>query len=146
MLLVEAGEPATASPYRVPLEVPGETVLPDLGLRVTVTLQPGIEREKPAGAGHLPARASVNRARVGRRRVYVRSWLSGDRMKPLGLKGSKKVQDIFGDEKVAREQRGCIPLFECDREIIWLPGYRVSRDWAVSDETASALQFQVHRI
>ncbi len=145
-LLLELGDEETPASYRVALQVPGETVLADAGLRITATVEPGILRKKPAGAGRLPAKASISYSRMGRRRVYVRSWLSGDRMKPTGLKGSKKIQDIFVDEKVPRDQRGRVPLFECAGEIIWVPGYRVSREWMVPDEMVSALQLHVERI
>ena len=132
--------------FRERVAIPGETVLPDAGLRVETWPEGGVEKPGRTRAGELPARASISRAAVGRRGLYVRSWRHGDRIRPLGLKGSKKVQDIFVNDKVPPEQRGCIPLFECAGEIVWLPGYRVARGWEVTDESTPALQMRVEWI
>lgn len=54
--------------------------------------------------------------------VYVRSWQPGDRVKPVGMNGSKKLQDIFVDKKVPRPLRSIWPVVVTgDNEIIWLP-------------------------
>ncbi len=57
--------------------------------------------------------------------LQVRYWKYGDRFRPLGMKGSKKLQDFFTDLKIPREKRGEIPIL-CDREkIIWVVGLRL---------------------
>lgn len=59
--------------------------------------------------------------------VYVRTWQSGDRIYPVGMDGSKKLQDVFVDKKVPRSLRARWPVVvSSDNEIIWLPG--LSRD------------------
>ena len=70
-------------------------------------------------------------------------WLAGDRMKPLGMNGSKKLQDIFVDARVPSETRARIPVFVCRGEIIWLPGYRVARGWEVRDPEDPAVQLHI---
>jgi tRNA(Ile)-lysidine synthase len=40
----------------------------------------------------------------------IRTWRMGDRFQPFGMKGSKKVQDFFVDEKVPRDVRHKIPI------------------------------------
>ena len=37
--------------------------------------------------------------------LYIRSKQNGDRIHPLGMTGSKKLQDIFTDKKIAKHQR-----------------------------------------
>ena len=64
-------------------------------------------------------------------------------MRPLGLSGSKKLQDIFVDAKVPADRRARIPVFACGSEIVWIPGYRVAQGWEVSDAGAPALQIAV---
>ncbi|MFZ2444986.1 MAG: tRNA lysidine(34) synthetase TilS [Syntrophobacteraceae bacterium] len=57
--------------------------------------------------------------------LHIRSWKPGDRFRPLGMKGSKKLQDFFTDSKVPREERWQIPIL-CDREkILWVAGLRM---------------------
>jgi tRNA(Ile)-lysidine synthase len=91
----------------------------------------GVIKEKPTQPGRLPARATLSAAAVGAAPLTVRAARPGDRMAPLGLQGTKKLQDIFTDAKVPREQRRLIPVVECRGEIVWLPGYRVARGWEV---------------
>ena len=64
-------------------------------------------------------------------------------MAPLGLQGTKKLQDIFTDAKVPREQRRQIPVVECRGEIVWLPGYRVARGWEVPSARSRAVLLQL---
>ena len=132
-------------PFRIALRVPGETLLPEQGLSIVIAAAPGIEKPRGAVCGELPARASLGRKAVGRRRLYARSWKPGDRMRPFGMRGSRKLQDIFVDAKVPADRRLDIPVFECGGEIVWLPGYRVARGWEVKDATAPALQLSVTR-
>jgi tRNA(Ile)-lysidine synthase len=134
---------AAPAAFRVSLKIPGITRLTSAGLRVVARVAPGICREKPAGIGHYPARASLSLAAWRRRRIVVRSWRPGDRMAPWGLAGSKKVQDIFTDGKVPRDRRGRVPLFACGKEIVWIPGYRIARGWEVPNAKDKALQFFV---
>ena len=37
--------------------------------------------------------------------LTVRAWRQGDRMRPLGLRGTKSLQDLFTDRKVPRSLR-----------------------------------------
>ena len=140
------GNPEAAKKFRAPVNVPGETLLPEAGLRIVTSIKPDLVRDRPLGAGTLPARASISYSAVGKKPLFVRTWRPGDRMKPLGLNGSKKIQDIFVDEKVPVEQRGEVPLFACRGEIIWLPGYRVARGWEVKRPAARTVQLYVERI
>lgn len=129
-----------SSPFRCRVRVPGTTLIPELGLAIEVSLSSGVAKERDTTPGRLPARASLSAAAWRRRVLWVRSWRPGDRMAPFGLRGSKKVQDILTDAKVPRDERGRIPLFECGGDIVWIPGYRIARDWAVRDRADVALQ------
>ncbi|MFH1012149.1 MAG: tRNA lysidine(34) synthetase TilS [Candidatus Peregrinibacteria bacterium] len=42
--------------------------------------------------------------------LFARPWAQGDRFQPLGMKGTKKVQDYFTDAKIPKEQRRHIPI------------------------------------
>jgi tRNA(Ile)-lysidine synthase len=58
--------------------------------------------------------------------VTVRAWHAGDRMRPIGLSGSKSLQDIFTDRKVPRGLRRTLPVVEAQGEIVWVAGVAVS--------------------
>jgi tRNA(Ile)-lysidine synthase len=56
-------------------------------------------------------------------RLRVRSAKTGDRIRPLGLGGSKKLQDVFVDAKVPRTERLGWPVVEEGTgAILWVPG------------------------
>lgn len=54
--------------------------------------------------------------------VRVRNRRTGDRIDPLGMRGSKKLSDIFIDRKIPLHKRKNIPVFEDKKGIIWVPG------------------------
>lgn len=57
--------------------------------------------------------------------VLLRPWQAGDRMRPVGLDGSKLVSDILTDAKVAVQQRPGIYVLVSGDEIAWLVGHRI---------------------
>ena len=60
--------------------------------------------------------------------LHVRTRRAGDRMKVKGLNGSKKVKDIFIDEKVPVSQRDLWPVVVDSKDtIVWLPGLKKSK-------------------
>jgi tRNA(Ile)-lysidine synthase len=72
--------------------------------------------------------------------LVVRSWREGDRFVPFGLSGSKKVHDVFVDEKVPISQRSRTPII-CDREgVIWIAGIRRADRARVTDKTKTIMK------
>jgi tRNA(Ile)-lysidine synthetase-like protein len=63
------------------------------------------------------------RLRVGYRRP-------GLRMRPLGGRGTRKLQDIFVDARVPREERDAWPLVFAGDRLAWVPGVAVDADFA----------------
>ncbi len=112
--------------------VPGEP-------RTAATAVPAVRIEKGAGILRGKWAASVSAAKVAGRELTVRTPQPGDRMNPFGMEGSKKLQDIFTDLKIPKRQRATWPVVECGGEIVWLPGYRIARGWALSSEAEPAL-------
>lgn len=62
--------------------------------------------------------------------LTVRAWRQGDRMRPLGLGGTKSLQDLFTDRKVPRSLRHALPVVVADGRIAWIAGVAVSEDFA----------------
>lgn len=140
LVVAESPSPEGDVNFRKPLPVPGEISLPEVGICFRATLGPGVERPRGGKPGDLPARASISKRAVGRKRLYIRFRRTGDRIKPMGMRGSRKLQDIFVDAKVPRACRSRIPVVECGGEIIWIPGYRVARGWDVRPSEKNAIQ------
>ncbi len=140
---VRKTEVAPVLPFRVRVLIPGETCVPEKGIRILARMGSGCVRDRNARVGSLPASATLRRAAIGRRRLWVRSWRPGDRIRPLGLNGTRKLQDVFVDAKVPAERRRHIPVFECAGQIVWLPGYRVARGWEAIHSREPAVHLQV---
>lgn len=132
---IKPKRPLSNTPVALP--VPGSIIV--AGMRVSTQLAPGIVR-RTGPIGCLPAACSLNPAALAGRPLELRGRHPGDRIAPLGLNGSRKVQDILIDAKVPATIRDTIPLLVCGHEIVWLPGYRVARAFAVRDHDAPAVQ------
>ncbi len=60
--------------------------------------------------------------------LYVRSRIDGDKIDILGLNGSKKIKDIFINEKLDLKSRDTYPiLVDSKGRILWLPGLKKSK-------------------
>ncbi len=59
----------------------------------------------------------------------VRTWQAGDRIQPLGMSGTRKLQDLFTDAGVPRGWRERMPLVVTPAGIAWVAGVRIA-DWA----------------
>jgi tRNA(Ile)-lysidine synthase len=68
-------------------------------------------------------------------RLDVRPWRAGDRMRPLGLGGSRTLQDLFTDRKVPRERRAEVPVVVSGDEIAWVPGVATGERFAATPST-----------
>ena len=79
------------------------------------------------------------------RRLIVRGFRTGDRIAPLGMTGTRKVQDVFVDYKLARACRPTWPLVEAECGLLWVPGMVRSRHALVTSATQTILRLTVQR-
>jgi tRNA(Ile)-lysidine synthase len=56
-------------------------------------------------------------------------------MRPLGLGGSRSLQDLFTDRKVPRARRAGLPVVVCAEEIAWVPGVATGERFRVTPAT-----------
>jgi tRNA(Ile)-lysidine synthase len=75
--------------------------------------------------------------------LVVRSWRAGDRMAPLGLHGTKSLQDLFTARRVPRRERAEVAVVESDGEIVWVAGVATSEHFKVTDLTSEAVRLSV---
>ncbi len=69
------------------------------------------------------------------RNIVVRTRRPGDHINPLGMKGRKKLQDFFVDNKIPKEDRDNIPLVCFGSEVLWVVGMRISEKYKVTEKT-----------
>jgi tRNA(Ile)-lysidine synthase len=130
---VMIGRPTAPHPH-----VLGDHVLPVPGTVQTAAglLCAELATAPDAWAGVPPSVAYLNPAAAGPT-LTVRAWRPGDRVRPLGLGGTRKVQDVFVDRKVPRALRGRIPIVEGPRGIAWIAGLCVSEAYRTGQGAAA---------
>ena len=121
--------------YCYELCVPGKTEVPEIGVIIEVDLsRTPIEPIRPPDSLEVVLdRDSI----VGK--LKVRNWEPGDRIRPLGLGGSKKIQDIFVDKKIPRAARHRVPIIADDEKVVWIAGLALSESVKVTGRTREFL-------
>jgi tRNA(Ile)-lysidine synthase len=75
--------------------------------------------------------------------LLLRAWMPGDRFHPLGASGTKKLQDFFVDEGVARCHRGRVPILQVGSRIAWVVGHRIDDRFKLTIHSRDALHVRV---
>ncbi len=75
--------------------------------------------------------------------LFLRTRRPGDRFRPVGMTGSKKLQDYFTDRKIPRPLRDRMILLAGSGRIL-LAGSEVSGDAAVTEESRHILRIWYH--
>ncbi|HRV59158.1 MAG: tRNA lysidine(34) synthetase TilS [Solirubrobacterales bacterium] len=72
----------------------------------------------------------------------VRVWGPGDRVNPIGLGGSRSLQDVFTDAKVPRSKRRAWPVVWFGDRLLWVPGLVRSTHCLVTSESERVLRLE----
>ena len=106
------------------LAAAGAVDLPECGSGCRLRVEGPIKDEYPSAVG--PFRV-VLAASALQWPLVVRGWLPGDRMRPKGLGGAKKLQDLFVDRKLPRPERDRTPVVaDGTGRIVWVVGHAVA--------------------
>jgi tRNA(Ile)-lysidine synthase len=121
-------EGVTGTPQ--PLSVPGEVTLSETGLTIRASLGPRADlAARPSPAGPI----AILQADALPQPLAVRYRRPGDRLRPLGAPGTRKLQDWFVDRKVPRADRDRIPLVVDERDrIVWVAGFTIAHEYRVT--------------
>lgn len=115
-------------------------------------LEPGLEMngwscfeiiaEQPEQySGH---EALIDRKLVSEK-LTVRNWNAGDKIRPLGFSGTRKVSDVLTEMKIPSDEKPNYPVLTCNDEIVWIPGYRIAEKFKVTDTSKPALHIRWNR-
>jgi tRNA(Ile)-lysidine synthetase-like protein len=134
-----------ANLYWYPLSIPGEVVVAEAGCVVSVEPRGGVTVDQLSATVGRSATAFV-RGDLIAGSLAVRNRRPGDRYRPLGLHGSKKLQDVFVDRKVARHERDAVPLVVDERDrIVWVAGHGIDEAFRVTDASQAVLVLRLTR-
>ena len=104
--------------YSYPLPLEGRLLLPEAGLRVKAWRSDGLDLP----AGPFEAAFDLRAVEQAAGTLRVRNFRPGDRFRPLGMVGHKKLKDLFIEKKLPRSRRRTLPLVLAGEEIVWIPG------------------------
>tara|TARA_B100001167_G_C16698921_1_gene270729 strand:+ start:179 stop:583 length:405 start_codon:yes stop_codon:yes gene_type:complete len=129
------------SEFEYALPVPGEIKIRELGEIVSATSSDRIPKLSARGRT-----VAVSSERIVLP-LTVRNWRPGDVMRPLGLGGHKKLQDLFVDRKISKSKRRAIPIVVDSRgKIVWVAGQTLDEDFRVTDSDRGVLILKVMKL
>ncbi len=78
--------------------------------------------------------------------IVLRHWERGDRFQPIGMSVSVKLQDLFVNQKIPRDQRHKLLVLAIDNgELVWVEGLRISERFKLDKDTVSQLKWSWRR-
>jgi len=130
-----AGSVGKAAGGIVPLAVPGSTQLPWSGeiiraeilTKAAVSLPPPDRRQAYLDLAQLELP------------LLVRTRLPGDRMRPLGAGGSRKLKKVLIEKKIPLARRDILPLVLSGERIAWAGGVEIADFCRVRADTRQVL-------
>jgi tRNA(Ile)-lysidine synthase len=141
-LVLARGVTAPAQPFSVPIALDGDTLIAAAGYRFNATVIPKDAASMPADR----MTAVFDLREITGQTLVARNFLPGDRIRPSGMSGTRKVKDIFIDCKLPRAERAKFPVVALDSEIVWLPGLARSCSAMVTDWTEALLRIEARRL
>jgi tRNA(Ile)-lysidine synthase len=111
--------------------------------------QPSIPRFNAQFISTIPAEFDKNVLFLDQSKVqgelFVRPWMEGDRMQPIGLNGSKLISDILKDDHVPSSEKSARFVL-CDHEkIIYCIGHRIDRRSIASKESKLIIRVEIQQ-
>ncbi|HZU13621.1 MAG TPA: tRNA lysidine(34) synthetase TilS [Chloroflexota bacterium] len=136
VVLRHGTESRPATFHALPVSVPGTISLPHGTLAVEYLRATSDEIARiirVAGPHHALLRAGVGHDMI------VRSRRAGDRLRPVGGRGTVTLHDLFIDRGVPRALRELVPVVESGGKIVWVAGLAVAQDAAAEAASQVAL-------
>lgn len=76
--------------------------------------------------------------------IFVRNRNPGDKMKPLGFQGHRKVKNILNEMKIPNWLKNKVLILQdSSGRIMWLSGFRISEDFKIDQSTEKFLILKV---
>jgi tRNA(Ile)-lysidine synthase len=73
----------------------------------------------------------------------VRQRMPGDRYRPVGMDGSKKMKDIMNELKIPPRKRDLWPLIADQENVLWTVGFRPSKMGAPGPQASAILKVTI---
>ena len=127
----------------IPILIPGFTELTEGQIKVETQI---LEGKREFSSLNPSTQAFLDFEKTGFI-IKARFFRPGDRFRPLGLLGNKKLKSFFIDSKIPKHIRHKIPLLTNGKDdIIWVYGQRIAHCYRVTNKTRKILFVQGNRV
>ena len=118
---------------------PGVLEIPEIGREMRFSIR---DKARDEVFANTPGKALVEADHI-QFPLTVRSFRPGDRFRPLGMEGEKKIKDFFIDQKIPLLQRRGIPLLFFQSQLLWIAGLRLDDRFRIKAESRRILQVEL---
>ncbi|HUW22524.1 MAG TPA: tRNA lysidine(34) synthetase TilS [bacterium] len=126
--------------FNYPLRVPGKNEIEGLDLTLNTRI---VDFRPVSDKGANTAYFDVDK--INFKKLLLRNRREGDRFRPFGLRGTKKLSDFFIDRKIPRRLRDRVPLLVEGEDILWVVGIRRADKARITEDTKKILEVRVLR-
>ena len=147
--LIEAGaerKGSGAAGFSVEIAAEGITVVEEAGFAFEASTNPATHASMPDSLFSVSLVAMFDAAKIADAGLVARNFMKGDRMHPMGMRGTRKVHDVFVDRKLPRARRERFPVVTVGGEIAWLPGLARADCALVTKATETVLRVEASEI
>ncbi|MGA7826815.1 MAG: tRNA lysidine(34) synthetase TilS [Geobacteraceae bacterium] len=123
--------------WEVLIEGPGRYLFPD-GREISVRLT-----SPPESWASVPSSRAYFDPLVVSFPWTLRTFRAGDRFRPFGMSGTRKVKDFFIDRKIPLFLRRTLPLLFSAGELFWVCGLSVSESGRIQPGTLEVVEVEI---
>ncbi len=76
--------------------------------------------------------------------LKLRRWKNGDKFKPFGMQGFKKLSDFFKDQKLSLFEKERVWILESKEHILWIVGYRMDERCKIVNGTEKTIKIKIN--
>ena len=139
---VQTNREPSAQRFAVAIAPDGITIVEAARFRFAATTIAAADASMPKGSFV----AMFDAVKIADAGLVARGFIKGDRIHPMGMRGTRKVHDVFVDRKLPRARRERFPIVTIGGEIAWLPGLARGNCALVTKATEAILRVEASEI
>ena len=139
-VVITGERPKKAAAFETAIKIPGRTVIEGIGEFEASLLKPPSRFALDRNVAWFDLEAVKESGPI-----VARPFRPGDRIRPFGMEGTRKLKDVFIDEKVPLDARRRTPVVLSGPVVIWAAGIRHSDEFRVGKKTRKALKLEFRR-
>ncbi len=124
------------------LAIPGAVELQNIGAAIETRLIENKSAKKVKQKGGRRINIDYDKVSLP---LEINGIKPGDKFKPLGLGGTKKVGDYLTDKKYLRQTRDEIAVVRDKKGIVWLVGFEITDRVKINNKTKKVLEIELIR-